>query len=61
MAISTASLVGTVTTSDGARKTVSGRSSWVHLREKGTWKIAHTHLSPLRSDSAGSSRSEKET
>jgi len=60
-AISTASLVGTLTTSDGARKTVSGRSSWVHLREQGTWKIAHTHLSPLRSNSPGASGSEKET
>jgi ketosteroid isomerase-like protein len=47
-AIATAYLVGTVTTPHSSSATrVSGRSSWVHLRQNGEWKIAHTHLSPL--------------
>jgi ketosteroid isomerase-like protein len=50
-AIATAYLVGTITRSDGASKPVTGRSSWVHLRQDGEWKIAHTHLSPLNGDS----------
>jgi ketosteroid isomerase-like protein len=50
-AIATAYLVGTITRPDGASKPVTGRSSWVHLRQDGEWKIAHTHLSPLNGDS----------
>ena len=50
-AIATAYLVGTVTRSDGASTPVTGRTSWVHLRQDGEWKIAHTHLSPLNRDS----------
>jgi len=46
-AIATAYLVGTVATPHGPATRVSGRSSWVHLRQNGEWKIAHTHLSPL--------------
>jgi len=49
-AIATAYLVGTVTRPDGASVPVAGRSSWVHLRQEGEWKIAHTHLSPLSRD-----------
>lgn len=51
-AIATAYLVGTVSTSHGSPTRVSGRSSWVHLRQNGVWKIAHTHLSPLNPESA---------
>ncbi len=49
-AIATAYLVGTITRPDGASAPVSGRTSWVHLRQDGEWKIAHTHLSPLNRD-----------
>lgn len=52
-AITTAYLVGTVTTPNGTSKAVTGRGSWVHVREYGTWKIAHTHLSPLDPASSG--------
>lgn len=51
-AIATAYLVGTVATSQGAATRVSGRSSWVHLRQNGVWKIAHTHLSPLNPEAS---------
>ena len=46
-AIATAYLVGSVETPNGRATRVSGRSSWVLLRQSGEWKIAHTHLSPL--------------
>jgi ketosteroid isomerase-like protein len=46
-AIATAYLVGSVETPNGPSTRVSGRSSWVLLRQNGEWKIAHTHLSPL--------------
>jgi ketosteroid isomerase-like protein len=46
-AIATAYLVGTVTTPEGELTRVAGRSSWVHLRQNGEWKMAHNHLSPL--------------
>jgi len=46
-AIATAYLVGTVTNPNGLPTRVTGRSSWVHLRQNGEWKIAHSHLSPL--------------
>ena len=49
-AIATSYLVGTVTTASGAPTHVTGRSSWVHLRQNGEWKIAHSHLSPLNPD-----------
>ena len=50
-AIATAYLVGTITRPDGASTPVAGRTSWVHLRQDGEWKIAHTHLSPFNHDS----------
>jgi ketosteroid isomerase-like protein len=46
-AIVTAYLIGTVTNVHGAPTRVTSRSSWVHLRQNGEWKIAHSHLSPL--------------
>jgi hypothetical protein len=46
-AIATAYLIGTVSRPDGASIPVSGRSSWVLVRQDGGWKLAHTHLSPL--------------
>jgi ketosteroid isomerase-like protein len=49
-AIATAYLVGTVTSTTGTPVHVTGRSSWVHLRQNGEWKIAHSHLSPLNPD-----------
>lgn len=49
-AIATAYLVGTIPGTNGARTHVSGRSSWVHLRQNGEWKIAHNHLSPLSAE-----------
>jgi ketosteroid isomerase-like protein len=49
-AISTAYLVGTILSPGGAPVRISGRSSWVHLRQSGEWKMAHNHLSPLNPD-----------
>jgi ketosteroid isomerase-like protein len=49
-AIATSYLVGTITTASGTPTHVTGRSSWVHLRQNGEWKIAHSHLSPLNPD-----------
>ena len=49
-AIATAYLVGTIANPDGTPTRVSGRSSWVHLKQNGEWKIAHNHLSPLNPD-----------
>jgi ketosteroid isomerase-like protein len=49
-AIATAYLVGTITVASGTPTHVTGRSSWVHLRQNGEWKIAHSHLSPLSPD-----------
>ena len=49
-AIATAYLVGTIVDSNGTPTRVAGRSSWVHLRQNGEWKIAHSHLSPLNPD-----------
>jgi ketosteroid isomerase-like protein len=46
-AIATGYLVGTITDSNNKPMRVTGRSSWVHLRQNGEWKIAHSHLSPL--------------
>ncbi len=46
-AIATAYLVGTAKTPSGLAARITFRSSWVHLRQRGQWKIAHTHLSPL--------------
>jgi ketosteroid isomerase-like protein/predicted RNA-binding Zn-ribbon protein involved in translation (DUF1610 family) len=47
-AIATAYVVGTTTTNGNQRPTrISGRSSWVLLRQNGEWKIAHSHASPL--------------
>ena len=52
-AIATACLAGTVTRPDGASTAVAGRSALVHLRQRGAWRIAHTHWSPLNPDSSG--------
>ncbi len=49
-AIATAYLIGTITNANGAPIRVTGRSSWVHLRQNGEWKIVHSHLSPLNTD-----------
>ncbi len=49
-AIATAYLVGTIVDSNGTPTRVAGRSSWVHMRQNGEWKIAHSHLSPLNPD-----------
>ena len=49
-AIATAYLVGTTKNGNGAPKRVSGRSSWVLLRQSDEWKIAHNHSSPLNLD-----------
>jgi ketosteroid isomerase-like protein len=49
-AIATAYLIGTITNANGAPIRVTGRSSWVHLRQNGEWKIVHSHLSPLNLD-----------
>ena len=46
-AIATAYLVGTMTHANAAPTRVTGRSSWVLLRQNAEWKIAHSHLSPL--------------
>ena len=46
-AIATAYLVGTMTHPNAAPTRVTGRSSWVLLRQNADWKIAHSHLSPL--------------
>jgi ketosteroid isomerase-like protein len=49
-AIATAYLIGTITNANGAPVRVSGRSSWVHLRQNGEWKIVHSHVSPLNTE-----------
>jgi ketosteroid isomerase-like protein len=46
-AIATAYLVGTMEDLKGNPTRVTGRSTWVHLRQNGEWKLAHSHLSPL--------------
>lgn len=51
-AIATAHLVGTITHSDGRLVSVTGQTSWVHLRQDGEWKLAHIHWSPLNVDSS---------
>jgi len=46
-AIATGYLIGTITDANNQPLRVTGRCSWVHLRQGGEWKIAHSHLSPL--------------
>jgi ketosteroid isomerase-like protein len=46
-AIATAYLVGTTTNGNEKPTRVSGRTSWVLLRQSDDWKIAHNHSSPL--------------
>ena len=46
-AIATAYLVGTTTNGSEKPTRVSGRTSWVLLRQSDEWKIAHNHSSPL--------------
>jgi ketosteroid isomerase-like protein len=50
-AIATGYLAGTLESSNGAAARVTGRSSWVLLRQNGEWKLAHNHVSPLNPDS----------
>jgi ketosteroid isomerase-like protein len=47
-AIATGYVVGTVAGRNGTPRRVTGRGSWVHLRQNGEWKLAHNHLSPLK-------------
>jgi ketosteroid isomerase-like protein len=51
-AIATAYLVGAVSAGSSSTR-VTGRSSWVHLRQDGEWKLAHAHLSSFTPDSSG--------
>jgi ketosteroid isomerase-like protein len=46
-AVATGYLVGKIAMPGGRSQPIAGRSTWVHVRQNGTWKIAHTHLSPL--------------
>jgi ketosteroid isomerase-like protein len=46
-AIATAYLIGKMEDANGKPMRVTGRSTWVHLRQNGEWKLAHSHLSPL--------------
>jgi ketosteroid isomerase-like protein len=47
-AIATGYVVGTISRRNGTSRRVTGRASWVHLRQNGKWKLAHNHLSPLK-------------
>ena len=38
---------GTITPPDGKPQVINGRSTSVRIRHEGSWKIAHTHGSPL--------------
>jgi ketosteroid isomerase-like protein len=53
-AVATGYLVGTVPLPGGGSKKVMGRSTFVHVRQNGTWKLAHTHLSPFIAEPHGS-------
>ncbi len=53
-AVATGYLVGTVSLPGGGSKLVMGRSTFVHVRQNGTWKLAHTHLSPFMAETSGS-------
>jgi ketosteroid isomerase-like protein len=53
-AVATGYLVGTVPLPGGGSKKVMGRSTFVHVRQHGTWKLAHTHLSPFIAEPPGS-------
>jgi ketosteroid isomerase-like protein len=46
-AIATAYLIGKMEDANGKPIRVTGRSTWVHLRQNGEWKLAHSHVSPL--------------
>lgn len=46
-AIATAYLIGKMEDANGNPTRVTGRSTWVHLRQNGEWKLAHSHVSPL--------------
>jgi ketosteroid isomerase-like protein len=53
-AVATGYLVGTVSLPGGGSRLVVGRSTFVHVRQSGVWKLAHSHLSPFVSEASGS-------